>query len=59
MNKEEDGEYPGVSIQQKAKLRAEELHKGKWDRRHQDKEAADLKRSIKQELNNHTTGEHK
>eukprot|EP00972_Heterocapsa_arctica_P063748 9405242-Heterocapsa_arctica.AAC.1 len=59
LNKREDGEYPGVSTQKKAKLRAEELHTEKWDRIHQDKETSDLKRSIRKEENNHATGEQK
>eukprot|EP00972_Heterocapsa_arctica_P108808 16021355-Heterocapsa_arctica.AAC.1 len=59
LNKQEDGEYPGASTQKKAKLGAEEMHKDKWDRIHKDKEATDLKRSIKKEQNTMAKGEQK
>jgi hypothetical protein len=58
-NKQEDDEYPGVSTQKKAKLKAEEMWKQKWDRIHQDKEATDLKRSIQKEQNSIDKGEQK
>eukprot|EP00972_Heterocapsa_arctica_P068604 10136174-Heterocapsa_arctica.AAC.1 len=59
MDKEEDGEFSGVSSQKRGKLKAEELHQAKWDSRHEEKEAADLKRSIKKELKKQTTVEQK
>eukprot|EP00972_Heterocapsa_arctica_P113520 16437536-Heterocapsa_arctica.AAC.1 len=53
LDTEEEEEYPGVSSQKKVKLKAEEIHQAKWDKRHEQKEAADLKRSIQKELRQH------
>ncbi len=59
LDKEEEEDYPGVSSQKQVKLKAEEIHQAKWDKRHEQKEAADLKRSIKKELRKQATGEQK
>eukprot|EP00972_Heterocapsa_arctica_P027081 3983392-Heterocapsa_arctica.AAC.1 len=46
-------------VKKRVKLRAEEMHQAKWDRRHQEKEAADHKRNIKNELKKQATVEQK